>query len=288
MAQSYAQLFSPKVAERFTRASQVDPALTNDYTFTGVRTVNVYTIPTVALSDYNRTGAGASGSLPNRYGTPSNLEATTQALTVTKDRSFSLIIDKGDKNETQMVLDAGKALSRQVNERIVPEFDTYVFSTIAKGAGATSATAATKSNAYELFMAGQEALSNANVPDEGRIAFCSYKFAGLLHQSVDFMQGGDKAQQIQISGDLGMVDGVRLIRVPSSRLPSKTASGATTGADFILIHPAAIVAPKRLEEYKIHDDPPGISGWLVEGRFIYDCFVLEALKGSIYYQGPAA
>ena len=49
----------------------------------------------------------------------------------------------------------------------------------------------------------------------------------------------------------------------------------------------AATAPRQLEEYKTHDNPPGISGWLVEGRVIYDCFVLGEKRSAIFYQGGA-
>lgn len=41
-------------------------------------------------------------------------------------------------------------------------------------------------------------------------------------------------------------------------------------------------------EYKIHIDPPGLSGNLVEGRVCYDAFVLENKKNGIYYQASQA
>ena len=43
-------------------------------------------------------------------------------------------------------------------------------------------------------------------------------------------------------------------------------------------------APAKLEDYKIHQDPPGISGSLVEGRVNYDAFVLDNKKSALYYQ----
>jgi hypothetical protein len=67
------------------------------------------------------------------------------------------------------------------------------------------------------------------------------------------MRDCDVAQNMQIKGLLGEVDGTKLVRVPSSRLPE--------GCDFILTHPIACVAPQQLNEYKIHTDAPGISGW---------------------------
>jgi hypothetical protein len=37
----------------------------------------------------------------------------------------------------------------------------------------------------------------------------------------------------------------------------------------------------------MHDGPPGVSGWLVEGRMYYDCFVLNNKKNAIYVRKTA-
>ena len=44
------------------------------------------------------------------------------------------------------------------------------------------------------------------------------------------------------------------------------------GVEFIIAHPVATTSPVKLEDYKIHDNPPGINGKLVEGRIRYDVF----------------
>lgn len=277
---NFAARYAKEIDERFTRASQAMLALNNNYTFTGVKTVNVYSIPTVPMTDYNRAGELYGSSGGSRYGAVTNLQNNIQALTVTKDRSFTFAIDKGDKLQTEMVMDAGRALSRETLEVWVPEYDSYVFRKLAAEAQARGnyvATAATKSNAYELFLAGMESLGNKNVPDQGRVCFCSYGFANLLKQDPAFMRYGDKSQEMLIKGVIGEVDGCKIVKVPATRLPA--------GAAFLLTHPIAATAPKQLEEFRIHDDPPGISGWLVEGRVIYDCFVLNEKADAIYYCG---
>ena len=177
-------------------------------------------------------------------------------------------------------MDAGKAIQRNLREVWIPEYDSYVFKTLADAAinnGAYDNTPATKSNAYELFLKGMERLGNCNVPDQGRVAFCSYGFANLLKQDSSFMRYGDQSQQMLIKGVIGEVDGCKIVKVPSSRLPA--------GAACIITHPVAATAPKQLEEYKIHDNPPGISGWLCEGRFIYDCFILNEKIDAVYFIG---
>jgi len=271
-----ASKYAKQVDERFTRESQAMLALKNDYAFTGVRTVNVYSIPTVTMTDYNRSG-------DHRYGTPNDLTRNVQTMTLNKDRAFTFIIDKGDKSQSQMVMDAGKALSRQLQEVWVPEFDSYVFRKLAAEAtkrGNYSSEAVTKENAYEMFLHAMEQLGDKSVPDKGRVAFCSYRFANLLKQDPAFIKGGDASQELLKKGVIGEVDGCRIVKVPSSRLPN--------GCAFLLTHPSAAVGPKQLEDYKTHDNPPGISGWLVEGRVVYDCFVLEEKADAIWYHGDQA
>ena len=53
---------------------------------------------------------------------------------------------------------------------------------------------------------------------------------------------------------------------------------------FMLAHPVATVAPVKLEDYTVHDNPPDISGALVESRVCYGVFVLDNKTKAIYYQ----
>ncbi|MDD6188842.1 MAG: N4-gp56 family major capsid protein [Clostridiales bacterium] len=268
-----ASKYSKSIDERFYKESQAALAVNNDYEFTGVKTVNVYSIPAVAMSDYSRSGTA-------RYGTPNDLSRNVQSLTVSRDRAFTFIIDKGDKLQSMKATDAGKALNRQIREVIVPEYDAYVFRKLAAAAtaiGNTGTAAITAENAYECLLAGQEKLGDRNVPDRGRVCFCSYRFANLLKRDSSFVRYGDSSQELLKKGVIGEVDGTKIVKVPASRLPS--------GCAFLLVHPMAATAPKQLEEYKIHDNPPGISGFLVEGRCIYDCFVLDEKAYGIYYHG---
>lgn len=272
-----ASKYSPNVDERFYKESQAAMALNNDYEFTGVQTVKVYSIPVATMTNYTKSGL-------TRFGTPGDLTRNVQTLTLSKDRAFTFIIDKGDKIMSMMVSDAGKALSRQLREVIVPEYDSYVFQTLASAATAAGnfSTAAIPTNigAYEAFLNAQEVLGNNNIPDQGRVCFCSYRYANLLKLDPAFMQYGDKAHEMTQRGVIGEVDGCKIVKVPATRLP--------IGCAFILTHPIAATGPKVLEDYRIHDDPPGLSGWLVEGRFIYDCFVLNEKRNAIFYHGSQA
>ena len=251
-----------------------------DYNWEGVKTLSVYSIPTVALSDYDRTASAS------RYGTPSELQDTVQTMTVSQDKGFTFIIDKGNKIDSMNVRDAGKALRREIDEVIVPTEDKYVFGKIAAGAVAASnigTGALSKANAYEKFLAGQTALDNNLVPAAGRIAAVNASTLALLKQDSAFVLASDMGQKIKINGLVGELDGVKIVKVPDSYLP--------TGCQFIITHPSVTVKAEKIKDYKIHDNPPGISGNLVEGRVYYDAFVLDAKKDGVfahYTSAPSA
>lgn len=265
MAMNLASKFSAKVDERFKRKALTQKAVNEDYDWSGVATISVYSIDTVAMGNYTRSGT-------SRYGTVTELGNAKQDLTLARDRSFTFSIDKGNFTETMMTMRAGEALAREIDEVVVPELDVYrlaAWNTAAEANGkddVTTDAAVSASNAYSNFLALNESLSNDNVPMTNRYAFMTGSYYSYLKQS-NFVVDSEQAYKDRKSGNYGEVDGVPIVVVPSSYMPANTA--------LILVHESAMVSPRKLEEYKTHDNPPGINGWLVEGRFIYDAFILN-------------
>ena len=52
----------------------------------------------------------------------------------------------------------------------------------------------------------------------------------------------------------------------------------------MIAHPPATWAPVKLEARRTHQNLPGISGWLCEGRIVYDACVLKNKTKGIYCQ----
>lgn len=271
MAVNLAAKYSSKVDERFKLKSLTESAVNNNYDWEGVKTISVYSIPTVTMNNYSRTGLA-------RYGTAAELDNTKTDYTLTRDRSFTFAIDRGNWQETQMVMEAGKALARQIDEVIVPEIDIYRLAAMATAAttagNVSAATVITASNAYSSLLKATEKQADLKVPLENRIAFVKPSYFNFLKQDNTFIKASELAQNMLIKGQVGEVDGIKIVMVPSTYLPANT--------EFIVTNPIATVAPKKLEDYKTHDNPPGINGWLVEGRTIYDAFVLTNKVNAIY------
>lgn len=271
MAVNLATKYSSKVDERFKLKSLTEAAVHQDYDWEGVNTIKVYSIPTVAMGNYTRSGLA-------RYGTAAELDDTVATYTLTRDRSFTFTIDRGNKMDSMGVREAGKALARQNDEVIVPEIDIYRLAawTTAAAANGGRPTAAniTASNAYASFLTSTAYLDDNKVPQGGRIAFVTPAFYNFLKLDPTFLKASDIGQTMLINGQVGEVDGVKIVKAPTTYFPAKT--------PFIITHTSVMCSPKKLEDYKTHDNPPGINGWLCEGRIIYDAFVLDAKKKGVY------
>ena len=263
MAVNLATKFQKKVSERFAAESKTKLLTNDDYDWVGSGAIKIYSVDTVAMGNYIRSGA-------NRYGSPSELGTTLQTWTLARDRAFTTTIDRRNNDESNFVTEAGKFLARQLKEVVTPEIDTYVLAAIGT-AGATAnrddivADAATDaSNAYVNFLAINADISDQEAPEEGRVAVMTAQYYNFLKQG-GFVLDSDSAYRDRKSGNLGTVDGVKVVICPSSRMPAST--------DLIITHPVATTAPMLLTDYVTHKNAPGINGWLVEGRVVYDAFV---------------
>ena len=268
MAINLATKYATQIDEVIRKGTLTGAGVNNDVDFVGAKTVKIYSMDTAPLNDYN-----ASGS--NRYGNPVELEDTTQEMTMTQAKSFSFTIDKTNAVDSpEGVRDAGKALQREIDREIIPEVDRYRLAVFANKAGIRMFIENTAANAYTSFLAANTAVTDEEFPVDGRVAFCRTSFIELLKKSTEFTKNTDLAQdQIIFKGQVGMCDGVAIIAVPSRRMPA--------GVTFIITHPMCAPAPVKIQDYKIHVDPPGIAGHLVEGLIYHDCFVFDKKKAGI-------
>lgn len=267
--------FQPYVDEQFSTESKKSLLTNQDFDWTGAHTVKVYKVSTSAMNDYGRSGP-APGNW-SRYGPVASLDATTEEMTLTKDRSFTFAIDKLDTDETAQQLAAANALARQNREVVIPEIDTYTYGVMCTKAGhKPTAKALTSTNIYTEILAASEALDNAEAPESGRVLVVTPSVYALMKKCKDITMETDIGSDMRLKGVISNLDGMSVQKIPANRLPA--------GFGFLVAHPCATVAPVKLEDYTIHENPPGISGSLVEGRICYEAFVLDNKAKAIYYQ----
>lgn len=270
MAVNLAEKYSEQVDETIRRGLLSTAGVNNDVTFGNAQTVTVFSMETAPLNNYNPNGG------MNRYGTPTELQDATQEMRMSQQKAFTFTIDKTYAADSpESVRNAGKALQRQIEQVIVPEIDRYCFLKLSELAGTKSYGTLTAENAYTAFIEANTAITDEEFPIENRVAFCSNTFIELLKKdTTNFTKATEIAQQrIIFKGMVGDCDGVAIIAVPKRRLPA--------GVSFIITHPMCAPAPVKLQDYKIHQDPPGIAGNLVEGLVYHDIFVFDNKKAAV-------
>jgi N4-gp56 family major capsid protein len=275
MPVNYALKYAPIVDKRFALGALSGSVINNNFDWIGVETVRIFSRDLVTLGDYTVTGA-------NRYGTPDELGNDVQEMQLTQDKAFTYTIDRKSEQDTNGTMEAAATLAENIDNVLIPAIDKYRFAKIAAAAPAAGSVsgvshiitaATTASNAYEEFLKGQEILDNDLAPNGGRIAIVSPKFYNLIKLDESFVKRGDMATRIAINGVVGEIDGVPIVKVPASYLPANV--------DYIITNPVSTVAPVKLQDFKIHVDPPGINGCLVECRLRHDAFILNKKKDAI-------
>lgn len=268
--------FAPYVDEQFKNESKLSMLTNQDFDWTGAHTIKVYKIGTSKMNDYDRSGANIDTNW-SRFGPVAGLDANTEEMILTKDRSFTFAIDKLDTDETAQQLAGATALSRQDREVVIPEVDSYVYGVMATKAGTKAAAVAlTAENIYTEILKASETLDDAEVPETERVLLVTPAVYALMKQCPEIALDTDVGQEMRVKGVIANLDGASVVKVPKVRLPENFG--------FMLAHPSATVAPVKLEDYRVHQDPPGLSGALVEGRICYDAFVLDNKTKAIYYQ----
>lgn len=269
MAINLASKYADQIAEVFTRASFVKGKTANTFDLTGVKTLKVYTPITVEETDYVREGM-------SRYGTPTEMQDTVQELKMTQDKAFTLTIDKGNNLDQNLTKRAADMLRLQINEKSTPAADRYALRRFAMMAGtiAESAEAPTKSNVISLIAEGAQALDDGLVPDEGRYLYLTSAMYKLVCTSDEFAAVPNLGEKSVAKGVAGEVFGMQVVRVPQSYMPEN--------CYFLITHKDAVLLPYKISDAKVHNDPVGVSGALIEGRHYYDAFVLGAKCAGVY------
>lgn len=277
MAINLAEKYSKKLVDKFYTDSVIIGKTSKEYEWDGVKSVNVWTITTVAPTDYDRTKVDGS----SRYGSMTEVEDTLQTMTLTQDKSVALAVDKGNNTEQMMIKNAGVVLARELREQFVPMFDKYVLKSCADNAGTQTIHASlTKSNIVEAIGDHITALMNAQTDPNDAYCFISATNFGKLVLAPEFLNLEKLGEKAVDKGVVGRVRGLAIVPVPDSYLDS--------GVNFITFKKQCVVAPTKIKDAKIHIDPPGISGNLLEVRWLYDSFVLKTKEKGVLVDRTAS
>lgn len=264
MAQNYASAHLKVLDEAFYTESKTD-IISNKgnvrLDFNGKNSVTIYRVDTVAETDYVRSGS-------NRFGALVELGTGTQTFTLSQDKAFTFTVDRGNLEDSQMAQEVSKAVKRQVREVSVPATDVYRLSVLAAYAVAQSQSATNAlayTDIYSKILIQQAALTDAEVPETGRVLFITATNLNLLKRDAEFMKACDFTKKQLDKGIVGEVDGTSIVVCPSSYY--------IANFGFMIVHEEVLIAPHKFDMVRTLDKVQGIDGWVAEGRRYYDAFI---------------
>ena len=268
MSVNLASKYASKLDQLFAKGSYTDAAVNQNYDFDGVRTVNVYTVTTTDLVDYNRESTG------DRFGGNNEVQDTVATYTLANDKAFKLVIDRGNYEQQALAKKAGEVLRAQMDERVIPVIDADRIAAGAAGATAVSHAVAAGDNVYEDFMKAVAYLDEAKAPVAGRYAFITPQmYVAIKSKIVSTVNANAYNDKLLPRGFVGELDGVNIIVVPASYFPANT--------KCVIWHKDALLGAKQIMKTRIITDSELVDGTVLTGRFIFDSFVLDGKKKAV-------
>ena len=170
---------------------------------------------------------------------------------------------------------ANRQLRREIDEQAIPMFDKYCFGKWAAGAGnvVTYTTAPNVNTMVTNVLDMTEKLDESFVPEGGRTLWVTNNGYKLIKENPQFIYTDKLAQNTLVRGQVGELDGFKVVKVASKYFPA--------GVDAIAAHKSAILNPMKLQDYNLHHNPPGVSGDRIDIRLMYDAYVLDAKAGGV-------
>lgn len=239
--------------------------------FSGVNTVHVNSILTTPVQKYDRKKQFGTGS---RYGETVEVSDDEQVFTMRDEISLSLSIDKGNNVDQFNMKKAGDVMNAYKQEQIVPYMDKYRMNEWAQGAGMHYAldAAPTNDTIAQIIIKARNAQLNKRVT--GRTALLiPYQYLDVLSLANQWIKLENLGSQVLTKGTMGRFYGMDVVPFINEIMPEK--------GWFMFMNPVAAIAPKKINDFKGHTNPPGLSGDLLEFRMYHDAFVLGKKANGI-------
>ena len=269
MTVNLAQKYADKLDQQFTAGSYTDRYVNKKYSFDGVKTVNVYTVTTVQPSNYDRENTG------DRFGGNNELQDIYTPYTLSNDKSFKLVIDRGNYEQQALAKKAGEVMRAEMEEQVIPMIDADRL--LAAGIGAAAASqyyAPTANDGYGDVLKMSAALDEAKAPVAGRVLWVTPSFYNAVKKQITTnVEASGYNDKLLGRGFVGELDGVPVVKVPTSYFPA--------GTNAIMVHRDALLGAKQIMNTRIITDSELVDGTILLGRFIFGSFVLKGKEKAV-------
>lgn len=277
LMEAYSKDTLTNIFENSALVSTIQSALANE--------VYVPEMTLTGLGDYSKTSGYPVG----------DINLSWVSLKLTQDRGRQFAIDVVDDMEAMKVAGAN-VMSQFLKFAVIPEVDAYRFAKWATGSDTTMRANATISTGSALVTAIDVAsakMTDASVPEDGRILCLTPTMYNLLKQAQDgrrFYVTTDST----IGRKIAYYDEMRIVVVPEARFYSGITTSATgytnsgSKLNFMLIHPTAVVAITKHTAIKAKDPDVDIDAYKFAYRLYHDAFIVPNHEKGVYVHSVSA
>jgi hypothetical protein len=284
-----AKLYEPLLQEAYSKDTLTNlfenSALVSTMQSALANEVYVPEMTLTGLGDYSKTEGYPVG----------DINLTWVPLKLTQDRGRQFAVDVVDDMEAMKVAGAN-VMSQFLKFAVIPEVDAYRFAKWATGSDTTMRANATISTGSALVTAIDVAtakMTDASVPDEGRILCLTPTMYNLLKQAQDgkrFYVTTDST----IGRKIAYYDEMRVQVIPENRFYSGITTSATgytnsgSKLNFMIIHPTAVFAVTKHTAIKAKDPDVDIDAMKFAYRLYHDAFIVPNHEKGVYVHSVSA
>ena len=279
-ALQYADIFSNILIELYGQ-SQVSVDLYNSNSDIQIVNGKNLKIPKLSVSGYKDHTRGSlgfnTGSYSNEY----------ETKTLEHDRDIEFVIDPVDVDETNLVVTIANIQKRFETTQAIPEF-SKLYSEAKRVGAKIKTTALTTANVLSDFDDNLEAMTDAGVPLDRVILYCTPAYLKLLKNAEGIQR------TLEVSGAKGIdrrvhsIDDIGMIKeVPSARFKSiyNFTSGCTADVsavqmDYMLIDPECQVSRNKYSFITVFEpgtDSRTADNYLYQNRKLNGTFAIDEL-----------
>lgn len=245
------QKYHDKLVKSLEYASNLAGKTTDEYKLDGGEGIYLTSISPIALNNYNMSATA------NRYGTPTEVQDTQQYIGWDYDKSYPATVDKANYQDGRYLKTAGAVIEEQNNDVVAPFIEQDFYAKLCAKAGKVIAdTAPSSATIMSRLTAIEAAFRNARIPKADRYVVMGTSILQLVRHSLTSLD--NVTDRMLIKGVVGKIGSLNILEAADDDLP--------TGVHMIAWWKKAAVKAFDIKEAKVHQDPPGINGILIEFR----------------------
>lgn len=290
-AVNYAEAYARALAQAYPNVLHFAAlrSTENDARFqwTGANTIRIPTLSTTGRVDADRDTIEVAKR---------NWNNTWIPLTLGNFRKWSTLVHPMDIDETNQVASITNITRVYNEEQKFPEMDSYLISTLLARAVEKDATpgteALTAENILTVFDAMMVNMTEARVPESGRVLYLTPHAQALLKVAKDMMrtfnvQNGTTILQRTVTG----LDNVSIESVPSDLMKSEydftegaVATETAKQIHMVLCHPSAVITPEKYTFAQLDRPCAGSEGkWVYYEESYDDAFLMPNKEKGIQF-----